>query len=476
MSDLHYLGLLEVGTKLRAGEVSPVALTESLLARIEELDPRLHAYATVMADHAMASARRAEVEIEAGRSRGPLHGVPIAVKDLCFTKGVATMGGLAVLRGHVPDEDATVVARLEGAGAVLLGKLNTTEGAMSGYQRSFQVPRNPWGEDLWPGVSSSGPGVATAAGLCFASLGTDTGGSIRYPSAANGLVGLKPTWGRVSRFGVLDLAPSLDHVGPMTRRVEDAAAVLQAIAGRDENDPTSLPDRVPDLVAELEGGIEGVRIGYDDVYATTDLAPHYAVAVRAAVARLGDLGAEIVDVDMPELTREQLDAWQTLCAAEALVAHEATYPSRADDYGEAFRNWLELGSTVSGAQYARAHLHRLEVVGAVRTALAGVDVLACPSAASEAFTYDPEGAYEGLDLDGGRVSGVPLSWFQASSRFTLPFDYNGYPTLSLPCGASPDGLPLSLQLVAHPLAESLLCRVGNAFESATEWHLRHPSL
>jgi amidase len=376
----------------------------------------------------------------------------------------------------VPDHDATVVARLEAAGAILLGKLNTTEGAMAGYHPDFRVPRNPWGEDLWPGVSSSGSGVATAAGLCFASLGTDTGGSIRYPAAMNGIVGLKPTWGRVSRFGVLDLAPSLDHVGPMTRRVADAAAVLQAIAGADPNDPTALPDEVPDYLGSIAEGIEGVRLGFDEHYATRELPEHYAESIRNAVSTLEGLGARVVAARMPTMDAPHLEAWQTICAAEAAAVHEATFPSKADSYGPWFRSWLQLGANVTGIQYAKAHALRKQLAGAVRTAFVGIDLLACPSVLSEPFPYDRDGVFRPPDLEAGTSAGVPLSWFNGSRPFILPYDYNGYPSLSLPCGASPEGLPLSLQLVGHPLGEALLCRVGYAFEQATEWHRRHPPI
>ena len=234
---LHYQTIQQVAELIRTKRLSPVELTEVSLQRIEELDGRFKSYATVTADQALATAAAAEREIASGSWRGPLHGVPLAVKDLCFTRGVRTMGGTPVLARHVPGFDATVVARLAAAGAVVLGKLNLSEGAMGGYHSSFDIPLNPWNPGRWTGTSSSGSGVATAAGLCFGSLGSDTGGSIRYPSACCGLVGLKPTWGRVSRHGVLALAESLDHVGPMTRSSADAGLVLQAIAGFDPGDP-----------------------------------------------------------------------------------------------------------------------------------------------------------------------------------------------------------------------------------------------
>ena len=232
---LHYKSITELSGLIQSKAVSPVEVTREIVQRIGELDSRYKSYATLMADHAMAAAGRAEAEIAAGRYRGPLHGVPIAVKDLCFTTGVRTMGGCKVLADNVPDFDSTVVVRLESAGAVLLGKLNLTEGAMGGYNPDFDIPLNPWNVERWAGASSSGSGVATALGLCYGSLGSDTGGSIRFPASACGIVGLKPTWGRVSRYGVLDLAQSLDHVGPMTRASADAGIILQAMAGRDDN-------------------------------------------------------------------------------------------------------------------------------------------------------------------------------------------------------------------------------------------------
>lgn len=251
---IHYNTISQVASLIEAKELSPVELTEAMLARIDAVDGRYLSYATVMADQAMESARAAETAISAGNYLGPLHGVPIAVKDLCFTNGVRTMGGSKVLRDHVPDFDATVVKNLLAAGAVILGKLNLTEGAMAGYNPEFQIPLNPWNTGRWSGASSSGSGVATAAGLCFGSLGSDTGGSIRFPAAACGTVGIKPTWGRVSRYGVLALAESLDHIGPMTRSAADAGIMLQVLAGHDPIDPTSLTTPVPNMLEGLDRG------------------------------------------------------------------------------------------------------------------------------------------------------------------------------------------------------------------------------
>jgi amidase len=459
---LHFATVAELAKLIAAKQLSPVEVTRVLLERIDRLDGRYRCYATRMEEDALAAARAAEGEILAGRHRGPLHGVPVAVKDLCFTAGVRTMGGCKVLADFVPAFDATVVARLRAAGAVLLGKLNLTEGAMGGYNPDFAIPRNPWNAARWPGASSSGPGVATAAGLCVASLGSDTGGSIRFPAACCGTVGLKPTWGRVSRHGVLALAESLDHVGPITRSVADAGILLQAIAGPDPLDPTTLPEPVPDMLAGLGRGVGGVRIGYDPNH-PSDVDAEIAAAVDAGVAVLAGLGAEIVELEMPDLDPYVL-AWPILCTAEAVVAHAATYPSRKDEYGPWFRSWLDIGASVSGADYARANLLRLECNAKLRAVFARIDVLACPTTIAPAFPVTDEMQYG--PMDDRRGTGL--------QRYTVPSNFNGAPALPLPCGFSHDDLPLSLQLVGKPLAEPLLIQVGDAYEQATDWHRRHP--
>jgi amidase len=462
--ELHYHTIVELAARIAAKAVSPVEVTAAILKRIEAVDHRLKAYATMMAEQAMAQARVAENEILAGTYRGLLHGVPVAVKDLCFTSGVRTMGGCAVYAGHIPDFDATVVQRLNQAGAVLLGKLNLTEGAMGGYNPTFQVPENPWKAGHWAGASSSGSGVATAAGLAYATLGSDTGGSIRHPAAVCGTVGLKPTWGRVSRYGVLALAESLDHVGPLTRSSADAGIVLQAIAGLDANDPTSLPDPVPDMLAGIGNGVGGLRIGWDETYATQDMAPDFAQAVAEGVRVMERLGAHIVPVKMPTRLREYLEAWPVLCASEALAAHQEHFPSQANAYGPWFREWLERGARFSAADYAQANMLRAACVGELRLTMQGVDLLACPSTARAAYPITAEQAYGPIPPDRD-------PW---QSRFTVPSDFAGLPTIALPCGLSEAGLPLSLQFVGHPLSEPLLVQAGDAYERATAWHKLHP--
>ncbi len=461
---LHFKTITEIAEAIAAKQLSPVDVTTAMLERIAQLDGQLMSYATVMAEHAMAAAQKAEREINTGTYRGPLHGVPIAVKDLCFTKGVRTMGAAKVLADHVPTFDATVIAKLEAAGAVLLGKLNLTEGAMGGYNSEFDIPKNPWNPERWTGSSSSGSGVATAAGLCFGSLGSDTGGSIRFPSASCGVVGIKPTWGRVSRYGVLALAESMDHVGPMTRRVTDAGLMLVVISGFDQNDPTSLPNPVPNMLEGIGQDLQGIRVGFDDHYATNDIDTELAEAVRAGVGVLADQGAEIVEVQLPDVD-EYVLAWPTLCSAEAVLAHAATYPSQRDAYGPWFRGWLDMGAKVTGADYAKANNLRAACTGHLRRVFEEIDVLVCPSMAAPPHRVSPKMLYGSYDARDPK--------FQ---RFTVPFDYNGAPTLSVPCGLNSEGLPLSIQFVGKHLTEPLLCRVGHAYERATSWHNLHPDV
>jgi len=462
---LHFKTITQVAERIKSKQLSPVEITAKLLERIDQLDSRLKSYATLMADYAMTAAKRAEEEITSGIYRGPLHGIPVAVKDLCFTKGIRTMGGTKALINHVPDFDSTVVDRLQSAGAVLLGKLNLTEGAMGGYNPEFEIPINPWRAGRWSGASSSGSGVATAAGLCFGSLGSDTGGSIRFPSAACGTVGFKPTWGRVSRYGVLALAESFDHVGPLTRSAADAGIMLQAISGFDSNDPTSLPVPVPSMLEGIDKGIKGIRIGFDEQYATKDIDSELAEAVLTGVKVLEDLGAKIIKVQLPDMD-QYVAAWPVLCSAEAAAAHETTYPSQRDDYGPWFRGWLDKGAKVTGAEYARANNLRAACTGYLRHAFEQIDVLACPSVSDPPHPVKPEELY----------GPMPESREPRFQRFTVPFNYNGAPTLSVPCGMNSEGLPLSLQFAGKHLSEPLLCQVGHAYERATEWHKMHPNV
>lgn len=468
IESIHYAGLTEVAALIKCGDLSPVELTQRMLNRITTVDANLHSYITVMAEQALAAAQRAEQDIAAGNYRGALHGIPVAVKDLAYTRNAATTGGHSFMSNFVPDYDATVVTRLAGAGTVLLGKLNLTEGALIGYHRDFHIPVNPWHADYWPGLSSSGPGVATAAGLCYASLGTDTGGSIRFPALANGIVGLKPTYGRVSRYGILPLAPSLDHVGPMTRRVADAALVLEAIAGYDANDPTSLQAPIPNMRDELQKGVAGLRIGFDRLYATHNMSTTLSTAIQTALIELERLGARIVEVEMPDFPDAMVEAWFALCAYEAQAAHRANYPSRAEHYGEYLREFLAMGAAVTDQQYVDASRLRADFNDRLRGVLANVDAIATPAGGAP-FIASRDVPYGGMGASDPVMASI-------RPRFTFPADLAGTPALALPCGVSEDGLPLTMQLMGKHLSEPMLCRIGHAYEQATEWHTRHPAV
>ena len=468
---LPYLSLEEMARRIASRAISPVAVTEQMLARIAHVDPVLESYATIMADQALADARAAEKEIQAGRYRGPLHGMPIGVKDLCYTKGVRTMGGTAVLQNFIPTFDATVVTRLRAAGAVILGKLNLSEGATAGYNPARDVPLNPWNHDRWPGMSSSGSGVATAAGLCFASIGTDTGGSIRNPASANGVVGLKPTYGRVSRYGVLVMSDSLDHVGSLARRVADAAILFDAIAGQDRNDATSLDAPPANAFAGLNQGIRGLRIGVDRNYALKGIDGGQAKAIGAALEVVKELGAQIVDVRVPDLTG-MLDVWMTICSAEIVKAHAKNYPSRANEYGPYMREFLSNGSKVTPQQLAAAREKRATFTAQFAKVLDSVDAMAGPAGGDPAWPITHE-------IQVGPLPAYHAAWSTAAPRsaeFTMPMDLAGVPAICLPCGFSSDGLPYSIQFTGRRLSEATLCRIAHAYEGATAWHTRHPAV
>ncbi len=467
----HWLGVQDVGRLLRARTLSSTALTEHMLDRIKRVDATLESYATVMADDALATARAADRALRAGTDHGPLHGVPIAVKDLCYTRGVRTMGGLMVREQFVPDEDATVVARLRAAGAIVLGKLNLTEGAMGGYHAGRGIPRNPWDTSRWPGMSSSGSGVAVAAGLCFGAIGTDTGGSIRFPSSANGIVGLKPTYGRVSRHAVMGLSGTLDHVGPMARSVRDVAIMYDAIAGHDPKDTTSLTSVPAGAAAQLGQPIEGMRIGIDRTYAFNGIDPGQVASIEDALKVLAGLGARIVDVRMPDRAA-MVNSWLWICGPEALAFHADTYPARAADYGVYFREFLAGAAAVTPAQQATAQAWRTEFNARFTDVLESVDAMACPAGGAPAFAITRAQQLGGfLSFSLGMSKALPRS-----ADFTMPMNFAGTPAICLPSGFSTGGLPYSIQFAGRRLSEPALCRIAHAYEQATKWHARHPAI
>jgi len=458
--DLHYLSLNEVARRLRARKLSSVEATAALLDRIAKLDPRLKSYATVTRERALADASRLDAETVAGTSRGPLHGVPIAVKDLCATEGVATTAGMAIRRDHVPAKDATVVARLKQAGAVILGKLQMTEGAYGLHHPSVDPPVNPFNADYWTGVSSSGSGVATAAGLCFASLGSDTGGSIRFPAAMNGLSGLKPTWGRVSRAGVFPLAESLDHVGPMCRTALDAAIMLGIIAGADPDDPTAAPQPVPDYTVAAHAGVRDKRVGVPNNLLGADA--DCQRALDGASATLQKQGARLVDVTLPDLDEATMQ-WLAQCGVEAALAHEATFPSRRAEYGAEFAALLDLGRGLSGLDLTRMQLTRARVTGELERLLASIDLLLLPAMGVAAPSL-------------AAMKARTPQTITSRLRYTAPLDMSGHPTLTLPGGMTADGVPVGFQIVGRKFHEEGILAAGHAFQQVTDWHTRRPPL
>jgi amidase len=463
-NDLHYLELLEVGRLIQSRELSSAEVTKAQFARIDQLDGALKSYVRTMADSALAEAARADAEIAKGELRGPLHGVPVGVKDLCWTAGVPTAAGMTLYKDFVPIEDGTVVRKLREAGAVILGKLQLTESAYADHHPTVSPPVNPWNAAHWPGVSSSGSGVATAAGLCYGSLGTDTGGSIRFPSAANGLTGLKPTWGRVSRYGAFELAATLDHIGPMTRSAADAGAMLGAIAGADAKDPTASQLPVPDYLADTAKGLAGLRVGIDTRWATEGVDAPTRAVFDAAVAAVKTLGGEVREVRFPDPT-QAIEDWFPLCGMEAAVVHEQTYPSRKDMYGPAVAGLIDLGLAQRGVDYQKIVLRRHDFSGKVRAMFQDIDLLLIPATGIASPTMERM-AQMGVDAD----------LMAAMLRYTCPFDMTGSPTITLPGGFTPAGMPVAFQFVARHFDEALLVRAGAAFQQATDWHRRHPAL
>lgn len=461
-TELHFMDITELAARLRSREISSREVTHAQLDRIADLDPEFGSYACVTAEQALSAADIADSEIGAGRHRGPLHGVPIGIKDLCYTKGIPTAAGMAIHKNFRPHEDATAVARLKAAGAVLLGKLQMTEGAYSDYHPSINPPKNPWNAAYWAGISSSGPAVATAAGLCYGAVASDTGGSIRWPCGANGLTGLKPTWGRVSRFGVFELAASLDHVGPIARTAADAAVLLSVMAGPDPNDPTSLAAPVPDYGAVASQGIRGLRIGVDWLWIGQNVEPSVERVLTNAIEVFRKLGAEIAEVQVPDTAQVVID-WVPACAVEAAVAHEPTYPARGPEYGPVLASVLETGRALSAVDYQKIRLRRMNLRGRFACLLQTVDLLLAP-----VHPFQP------LSLADIRTLGEQPELIAKLQCYTAPFNLTGSPTITLPGGFTDTGLPTGFQLIGRHLDETTLIRAGTAYQSATDLHMRHP--
>ena len=470
MSDVCWLSLRELAARIATKEISPVEAVRVHLERIGAHDGRLKSFITVLADEAIDAARRAEADLMAGRAQGPLHGVPIGLKDLFETAGVVTTGGSKILRDSVPTRDATVVTKLKAAGAIVLGKLNMHEFAYGpeGLNAHFGTARNPWdpAEHRIPGGSSSGSGVAVAAGLVPGALGSDTGGSIRIPAALCGITGLKPTYGRVSRAGVLPLAWSMDHAGPMARTAADCAVMLRVLAGYDPRDASTSVLPVPDYTAALSGQVKGLRVGVLRKFFFESAAPEVRDALDAAVHTLTELGALVDPVDLRSVGHVAAASY-AIVASEALAYHAEWLRTRAQDYQPDVRERLKMGVFVSGVHYVRAQQVRALVRAEVDEALATRDVLLGPATPVAAT---PLGQTE------VKIGEATTDVRSALIRFTRPFNFSGHPACAVPCGWTTAGLPVGMQFVGRPFDEATVLRAADAYQRATDWHLRRPPL
>jgi aspartyl-tRNA(Asn)/glutamyl-tRNA(Gln) amidotransferase subunit A len=470
MADLCWTSLRDLARMIATKEVSPVEVVQAHLERIAARDSILKSFITVCPDAALEAARQAESELQAGGLRGPLHGVPIALKDLYNTAGVRTTGGSRILADFVPAEDATVVARLKAAGAIVLGKLNMHEFAYGpeGLNAHYGHARNPWdaARPRIAGGSSSGSGVAVAAGLVPMALGSDTGGSIRIPAALCGITGIKPTYGRASRAGVLPLAWSLDHVGPMARTAADCALALGPMAGYDPADPTTSVLPVPDYTTALTGDVKGLRVGLLRPFFLESATPEVREAVERAARTLEGLGAVVDEVALPSVGSVAAASF-AIVASEALAYHAEWLRTRAADYQPDVRERLKMGAVVSGLHYIRGQQARALVRAEVDGALARRDVLLAPTTPLPATVLGESQATIG---DG------PTDVRSALIRLTRPFNFSGHPACSLPCGLTAAGLPIGMQVVGRPFDEATVFRAADAYQRATDWHTRRPAL
>ena len=463
MTDALNLSLREIAGALRARKISPVELTRASLARIETDEPRLSAYVRLTAERALAAAAQAEREIMAGQWRGELHGVPVAVKDLYDIAGLPTTCSSRVRHDHVAAHNAACVELLEQAGAIIVGKTHTHEFA---YGIVTPTTGNPWNTAHIPGGSSGGSGATVAARGCFMAMGTDTGGSIRIPAALCGLVGLKPTYGRVSRYGIASLSWSLDHAGPLTRTVGDAAVVLSALAGHDGRDAGSADVPVGDYLSELEQGVRGLRIGVPSNYFFDRVDPAVETQVREAIDRLKTEGAEIVSVELP--MADQIMAVEFgLCMPEASAYHHEMLRQRREMYQEDVRTFLEAGELIPATEYIAALRVRAEMQSAWKRMFDGLDAIVGPAVPSAATRRDqasiawPDGFEE------------PVT--PAFVRLSAPANVTGLPSVAVPCGFSTDGLPLSFQVIGRPFQEARILRIARAYERTADWSSRLPA-
>ena len=466
-SQLPFLSATELGSLIKSREVSPVEATEAYLERIPQIDGKLNSYITVTPDRALADAKRAEQEIVSGKYRGPMHGVPIAVKDQMYTKGILTTGGSTILKDFVPDEDATVISNLNDAGAVLLGKLNMSEFAMGdAFEHPYGRPHNPWDLSRNAGTSSSGSGAATAAFLCATSLGEDTGGSIRGPASFCGLVGIRPSWGRVSRHGVLGASWSMDQVGPISRTVSDCAITLAAIAGHDPKDGHTWDVPVPDYLASLSVGVQSLKIGViTERVQGPSVDPQVRDLVVKAIAQLGELGAVVSEIEIP-LIAQSAAISTAVTYGDVSGVHREGIDNRLKEYDYNLQLRLLTGAILPAQAHQKAVRLRHMLRQQILDALEKVDVLVMPTSSIPASPLPEKAGVESkeafLEMRGGRRS------------CTAPFNLASVPALSINCGFTFDDLPVGLQIAGKPFDESMLFRVAYAYEQATDWNTRRP--
>ena len=459
--------IAQAASRLAAREISATELTRAYLERIERLNPSINAFVTVTAERALADARRADSEMAVGEYRGPLHGIPIGLKDLYETAGIRTTVGSRIFAEYVPEKDSTAARRLREAGAVLLGKTNTHEFAWGTTTNNphFGATHNPWDLARIPGGSSGGSGAAIAASLAAGTLGTDTGGSIRIPAALCGCVGLKPTFGRVSKAGVFPMSWAFDHPGPITQTVEDATIMLGAIAGYDAADFATVPMPVPDYRASLTGDVRGLRVGVQRAMFFELLDDEVRAAVEAAIATFSGLGTHVREVDSG-VTRELVStAWQ-LVNAESQAYHQQAFAERPGDFGADLQAILKL-PLPDTLGLSRSYRASYDVKEAFQGLFEAIDVLVVPTCIGPALPIGQEMV---------EVGGVTLSTGAVFASLTMPFNIAGLPALSLPCGFTANGLPIGLQIVGRPFDEATILRAAHAYEQATDWHTRRPVL
>lgn len=483
--ELHYLSIKEASDLIRKKEISPLELTKTLLKRIEKVDPKLNSYISVLNDQAIKSAKNAEKEITDGNYKGPLHGIPLGLKDIFVMKNVHATSGSKMLENFISPYDATVTKKLLDSGAVILGKNNMDEFAMGSSNETsyFGTVKNPWDVERVPGGSSGGSAAATAAGLCLGSVGTDTGGSIRQPGALCGVVGMKPTYGRVSRYGMIAFASSLDQAGPLTRTVEDAAIILNAVSGIDRFDSTSVDIEVPDFTGKLNGKIKGLRIGVPNEYFIEGMNKEVEEAVRKTVLELHSLGAEIVEISLPH-TKYAVSTYYIIAPSEASsnlarydgvrygyrfsdakTVRDLFFKSRSQGFGDEVKRRIMLGTYALSSGYYDAYYLKAQKVRTLiredfKKAWGKVDVIVAPTSPEVAFKI-------------GEKTEDPLSMY-LSDILTIPCNIAGIPGISIPCGFSSEGLPIGLQILGKAFDEETVLRVAYAYEQQNDLKERKP--